>query len=385
MRIPERAALAALLLVTVACGNESSARGATTGAAGDTKAAGQQGEGGGRRAPNITLSETDIVAVSRTELEEGTPITGDLHPIETVEVRARLEGDLVGVFVREGERVREGQLLARFEASEQESDQQSALASKAAAESELATAQWNLEQAEELFRAGAIPERDLKAAQQSVAAARATLAAADARVRSTSSFVRDTRVLAPTSGIVQRRYVQDGEHLARGAPMFTVVRNDVLELAAAVPANSAEGVTPGKVVHFTASGRRIDGRVARVSPTVDPASRAITIYVQIPNRDGALKGGTFASGRIVGRTIPNALAIPTSALRQLPDGQPFVFKIDGTVLAQAPVRLGVIDQERSMAEVVEGLVEGDRIIAGNVGTLGTGMSVTVVGRERGRE
>ncbi|HJU66386.1 MAG TPA: efflux RND transporter periplasmic adaptor subunit, partial [Gemmatimonadaceae bacterium] len=380
-----RAALAALLLFIIACGDDSAARGATPAAAGEAKgAANGGGPAGGRRAPSVTLASTDVMTVSRTELEEGTAITGDLLPIETVEVRARLEGDLVGVYVREGQRVTEGQVLARFEASEQESDQQSAEAARAAAETELSTAQWNLEQAEELFRAGAIPERDLKATQQGVAAARASLAAAEARVRSTSSFVRDTRVLAPTSGVVQRRMVQDGEHVARGAPMFTVVRNDVLELAAAVPANSAEGVTPGKVVRFSAGGRQIDGRVARVSPTVDPATRSITIYVQIPNPGGVLKGGTFASGRIVGRTIPSALAIPTSSLRQLPDGRPFVFKIDGTVLAQAPVRLGVVDQERAMAEVLEGLAEGDRIITGNVGTLGAGMSVTVVGSEKGR-
>ncbi|MGH7719491.1 MAG: efflux RND transporter periplasmic adaptor subunit [Gemmatimonadaceae bacterium] len=373
MRVPERATLVALILFTYACGTESAARDAANGS-------------GGRRAPSITLAATDVMAVARTELEEGTPITGDLVPIETIEVRARLEGDLVGVHVREGERVREGQLLARFESSEQESEQQSAEAERAAAQTELATAEWNLEQSEELFRAGAIPERDLKAGQQGVASARARVAAASARVRSTSSVVRDTRVLAPTAGVVAQRIVQDGEHVARGAPMFTVVRNDVLELEAAVPARAAAAVAPGKVVHFAAGGREFDGRVARVSPTVDPSTRAITIYVQIPNREGALKGGTFATGRVVGRTIPNAIAVPTSALHQAPDGRPFVYRIEGNLLAQAPVRLGVVDERRAMVEVLEGLAEGDRIVVGNVGTLGAGMRVDVLGTEsrRGR-
>ena len=105
------------------------------------------------------------MTVKRMLVEESTPIAGDLHPIETIDVKARLEGDITGVYVREGERVRSGQLLARFEASEQESNLRSAEADRAAARGELATAQWNYEQSQELFKAGAIPERDHKAAE----------------------------------------------------------------------------------------------------------------------------------------------------------------------------------------------------------------------------
>ena len=104
-------------------GGGSQAAGATpagrTGAAGAPGTA--SGSGGGRTAPSITLAATDVATVSTTTIEDGVALTGDLNPIETVDVRARLEGDLVGVYVREGEQVAAGQLLARFEASEQES------------------------------------------------------------------------------------------------------------------------------------------------------------------------------------------------------------------------------------------------------------------------
>ena len=107
------------------------------------------------------------------------------------------------------------------------------------------TAKWNADQSAELFKAGAIAERDNRTAQQTLAAARARLAAADARVRATTSFVTDTRALAPTTGVVARRNVEAGEHVARGADMFTVVRSDVLELAAAVPARQANEIKVG--------------------------------------------------------------------------------------------------------------------------------------------
>jgi RND family efflux transporter MFP subunit len=323
--------------------------------------------------------------VRRAGIEEGIAITGDLRPIESVEVRARLEGDLIGVYVREGERVRAGQVLARFEASEQESSHTSAQADQVAAESELATAQWNLEQTNELFKAGAVSERDYKAAQQGVTTARARVAAAAARVRATRSLVTDTRVLAPTSGVISQKYVENGEHMARGAQLFTLVRSDVLELAAAVPARQANAVRVGQTVHFSADGRSFDGKLARVSPTVDPATRSVTVFVQVPNGDGSLKGGTFATGRVVSRVVSKTLVIPTAAVRQsAEDGKPFVYRIAGKVLDIASVQLGVIDDRAGFAEVLDGLVEGDRVIVGNVGALGRGMQIIVAGEERPR-
>lgn len=391
-----RLAPAAVLLVALsACSREgggtASAEAAPAGKSGAAKGgpggaggAGGSGARGGRGGPSVVLAAGDVGLIERGTIEDAAPISGDLRPVETVQVRARLEGDLDGVYVREGDRVRDGQLLARFEASEQVSDRRSAEAERAAARSELSTAVWNAEQTEELLRAGAVPERDARAARSQVAAAQARLAATEARVRSSGSFVADTRVLAPTSGVVEQRLVEDGEHVARGAEMFTIVRSDRLELAASVPARRAGGIRAGQVVRFTADGRRFDGRVARVSPTIDPASRSLTVYVEVPNREGALRGNSFATGRVVGRAIENVLLVPTDALRQGADSNStFVYRIAGEKIERAPVRLGIVDDVEGMAEVAEGLKEGDRVIVGNVGTLGDGMRVTVVGESAG--
>ena len=340
------------------------------------------GRGGGRAASAITLAATDVAVVKRETIEAGIPITGDLHPIETIGVRARIEGDLVGVFVREGERVASGQMLAQFESSEQETTKSSAEADVASAKSDLATAQWNLDQSKDLFKAGAIAERDLKVAEQTVESGKARLAAAEARMKSTSNVMRDTRVLAPAAGIIEKRLVQNGERVTRGQQLFSLVRNDALELTAAVPAKQATAVKPGQVVHFVADARNFDGTVARVSPTIDPTTRAITVYVTVPNRDGALKGGTFAAGRVVQRLLTDAIVVPTPALRQSPEnGQAFVYRIANRAVEAAQIQLGVIDERGGKAEVLSGLAEGDRVIVGNVGILGRGMQVTVLGTD----
>lgn len=333
---------------------------------------------GGRPPQTLTLSPTDVSVARATGIVDGVPITGSLRPIETIAVRARLEGDLQGVYAREGDFVRAGQLLARFESIEQESGLQSANADRAAAQADLSTAEWNLKQSEDLFKAGAIAEGELRNARNAVVTARARLAAANSRLRTSSSTTRDTRVLAPASGVIEKRMVQNGEHISRGAQMFSMVRNDVLELAAAVPERLANSVLPGQSVQFLANGRSIAGKVSRVSPTVDPLSRSVTVYVQVPNSNGALKGGTFATGSVLARTIANAIVVPSSAVRQTADGKSLVYRIERGSLDTAAVETGVRDEQAGIVQVTSGLSAGDSVVSGNVGSLAKGMKVQIV-------
>lgn len=385
----------AILATAVACkgetaGQANAASPSGTGASRDSGGRDARGGGGGggaagrggRPTSSITLAATDVGVVRHDVVEAGIPITGDLRPIETIGVRARIEGDLTNVFVREGQNVTAGQLLAQFESSEQEVTQASAQADVKSATADVSTAQWNLDQSRELFKAGAIAERDLKVAEQTLESSRARLAAANARLKSTSNLERDTRVVSPAAGVIDKRLVQTGERVTRGQQLFSLVRNDALELTASVPARSASTVAVGQAVRFQADGKEFGGRVARVSPTIDPTSRSITVYVQVPNRDGSLKGGTFAAGRVVQRTISNALVVPTPAIRQAQEsGQTFVYRIADRTIDVAQVTLGVIDERAGKAEVLTGLADGDRVIVGNVGTLGRGMQVTVLGAE----
>ena len=403
--LPRAATLSALALslAAAACGGEAKSAGAEAGGRGaagrrDSAGGGPGGAGGaggagrggaagrgagGRTSPSVTLAASDVAKVAATTIEEATALTGDLHPIETVDVRSRIEGDLTRVFVREGQQVSAGQLLAQFESSEQESSRASAEADRTAAQSDLANATWTLEQNESLFKAGAIAERDLKNAQQAVSASRARLAAATARLRASGNLARDTRVVAPASGIIEKRLVEDGEHVARGAALFSLVQNGTLELAAAIPSRQAAAVRVGQAVNFVAEGRQFTGRVARLSPTVDPITRAVTVYVQLANPGGVLRGGTFATGRVVSRVLPNVLAVPVSALKQSQDkGAPFVYRIDGTTVQIAPVQVGVVDERQGLVQVTEGLAAGDRVIIGNVGILGRGMQVVMAGGEK---
>jgi len=385
---PARTLACAALLFATACSKTSETAEAKPATPGGGAAAGgaPAGAGGGRGGPGggrggVVLAASDVVTLQNGVIENAVSVSGNLRPIETIEVRSRLNGDISGVYVQEGERVRAGQLLAQFESSQQESSRRGAEADREAARSQLQTAQWAAEQSAALFKAGAIAEQENRAAIQAVVAARASVAASEARLRTASALSSDTRVLAPSSGIIDRRTVQPGERVSISTPLFTLVHNETLELAANVPSRLANLVQPGQAVRLSVDSRTLESRVSRVSPTVDPVSRSVTVYVKVPNANGAIKGNTFASGRIVGERRTGALLVPTSAIRQAPgiESAPFVWRIAGGALEKRNITLGVVDDAAGVAEVKEGLGVGDRVIVGNVGALGNGSKVTIAG------
>lgn len=396
---PLRTLTCAALLFATACSkaNDAEAKPAAVGAGGTAGGAagapggprggapGRPGGPGGGRG-GVVLAATDVATLKNGVIENAVSVSGNLRPIETIEVRSRLNGDIQNVYVQEGERVSAGQVLARFESSQQESSRRGAEADREAARSQLQTATWAAEQSAALFKAGAIAEQENRAAQQAVVAAQAAVAASEARLRTASAVAGDTRVLAPSSGIIDRRTVQPGERVSISTPLFTLVRNEILELAANVPSRLANLVMPGQVARLSVDNRTVESTVARVSPTVDPVSRSVTVYVRVPNGRGAIKGNTFVSGRIIGDRQTDALLVPTAAIRQAPgtESAPFVWRIAGGALEKRNVTLGVVDDAAGVAEVKEGLAAGDRVIVGNVGALGNGAKVTIAGGTGGK-
>ena len=100
---------------------------------------------------------------------------------------------------------------------------------------------------------------------------------------------------------------------------------------------------------------------------------------------GAIRSaiGRGAAGPAGGRRAAAAGSPAGAALRQAPDnGRPFVYRIDGKTLNVAPVSVGVVDEQQGIVQVTDGLSAGDKVVVGNVGTLGRGMQVTIAGTER---
>ncbi|MBV6520330.1 MAG: Multidrug resistance protein MdtA [Gemmatimonadaceae bacterium] len=380
------------LLAAAACGGKSGS--ANPNGKGDPAAkGGSQSKGGAAGSPGamdrrnlpVVLGAADVIDVRKGTIESSLGIQGNLTPIEEIVVRARMEGNLVSVAVRAGTSVSAGQVLARFDDATVQGDHESAVADVESARSDLANAQWNADQSADLFKAGAIPERDLRTSQAALVAAKARMAAADSRLKGMSQTLADTRVLAPTSGVVSLRSADPGEHVSRGAALFTVVRSNVLELEATVPARNAGDIAANQAVRFVSDGRDFTGRVARVNPAINPASRALTFYVEVPNVKGEIRANAFATGRVIGKVVPDATLLISSAVRQNPgDPQAFVYAIVNGAVERRTVTLGIVDELAGVSQILEGLAPGDKVIGGNITAVGNGTRVTIVSGESSR-
>lgn len=337
----------------------------------------------GPKTRSVAVAPSDIATVGTGSLSDGVPITGLLKPLESIDIHARINGDLTGVYVREGQHVSKGQILAQFESVAQESGAASARASQAAAQADLSQSEWNFKQSGDLFHAGAISEADYRASQQATDGARARLAAAKAAVDVADITARDTRVTAPITGVIDKKLVDIGEHMTIGAPMFTLVRNQTLELAATVPERRAASIKVGQKVTFSAQGLNVSGSVARISPTIDPNTRSITVYVDLQNPDGAIKGNSLATGDIIASTLNGVILVPTTALHQTADsGKTYVFRVNTGKAEQVYITLGIVNEQAALAQVVSGLKVGDQVMVGNVGTLSPGTEVQVIGGDK---
>ena len=105
----------------------------------------------------------------------------------------------------------------------------------------------------------------------------------------------------------------------------------------------------------------------------------MTVYVQVPNTEGRLRAGTFASGRIVSRVQEGALVVPIAALRDREGGDPVVYRVVDGKIDVATVTLGLRDETQGLVEITGGLSEADKVVVGNVGMLGAGMAVRMAG------
>jgi RND family efflux transporter MFP subunit len=164
-------------------------------------------------------------------------------------------------------------------------------------------------------------------------------------------------------------------------PLFKIVDNRVLDLVVTVAAARSAAVSVGQSLVFTTDalpGRTFRGVVAHVNPLFDESSRTLKVIVEVPNEDGALRGGLFVSGRLeVGRRA-GVMQLPREALQawDVASGKAEVYVVEGDVARRREVRVGDAAAER--VEVLAGLSAGAQVVVRGAFNLRDGDRVRVV-------
>jgi membrane fusion protein (multidrug efflux system) len=131
-------------------------------------------------------------------------------------------------------------------------------------------------------------------------------------------------------------------------------------------------------VSFTVSGypgRTFTGRVTRVSPVADPATRQVQILATIPNAGNTLVGGLFAEGRVASESR-TGLVVPATAVNERGIA-PMAMRLKGGAVEQVTVQIGLRDAASEVVEVTGGLAAGDTVLVGAAQGISAGTKVTV--------
>ena len=316
-------------------------------------------------APAVALRPDNIAVATVRDLSSGPSISGTLAAERQATLRAEVAGAVTQMLVEQGQTVGIGQTLVRLDDSAIRDALLSARSASRTANEALVVARRNAERSERLAQAGALAERDLEQARWSVMNAEAGLADATARLTSATKQLEKTVIRAPFRGVVSERQANAGDVLQVGNPAITLVDPGSLRLEATVPVSVLAVLKPGTPVDFEVSGyqdKAFAGRVERINPSVDPATRQVRIYVAIPNVAGRLVAGLFAKGRVATEQR-HALTVPLSGI-DLKATSPSVRRLRGGRVELVAVELGLQDDVLQLVEIKAGLAAGDTVLIG---------------------
>jgi HlyD family secretion protein len=367
-------------------------------------------------------------------------IQGDaiLSPLAQAALSPKISAPIKRFYVQRGARVRAGQLLVTLEDRDLQAaalDNQGAYAAaqatyqqttgmqlpsvSQAAQLDLAQAKANLDLNQsivkgrtQLFQQGAIPGRDLDTAKAALVQAQAAYDIAVQRVHALESVGRvaggqvaqgeltaakgkylNAEALAsyaslhsPIDGVVTDRPLFAGEMAPAGIPLITVM--DTTSLIAKLHLSQAvtQRMNVGDKAEVSAPGMSdaIEGTVSLISPALDPGSTTVEVWIKLKNPNGQLRAGTPVHVAIVGRTVPNALQVPSSALVAGDEGTLGVMVISSDSTAHLkPVTIGI--RLPDTVQILSGIGAGDVVIdTGGYGLQdGTKVKVGTAGDDKG--
>jgi len=357
----------------------------------------------------------DASSVESRELQRHVEAVGTLDPNEEVTVSNQVEGTVEQLFVDLGDAVRDGQVIAQLDTRELELNvhqQEAALQQEMArvgltdagaafdeattsqvrqAEAAFADARIRLERTKKLAESGVIAQQQLDAQQaqydgaeagvrssrETVRNIRATIAARRAALALAQKKLADAKITAPLAGFIKDRPAAAGQFLKANSPVVTIVQNSPLKLHAEVPESAVASLRVGRPVEFHVDAfpeRMFEGKITRLSPSVDQQSRTLKLEAVVNNADGVLKPGFFARVTIQTDRKDKALVVPTESLLNV-SGIEKVFVIENGKVAERVVRSGA--RSGNDVEIIDGLHEGERIAKSNLSSLQQGREVSV--------
>lgn len=343
-------------------------------ACGDENSNGTDGSDNARAVPVSTQK------VTVTDLPIWLETVGKVHSLSAPTLAAEVAGRITMVSVDTGETVEVGQLLAETDTSTLLLQQQAAQAGLERLEVHIANGERRVGRFETLSAKNLSSQTQLDDAREQLGAYRAEYKAAIAQLAIVNDSLTKSRIIAPVSGVVQRRLITAGDFVSRGQPLFELTRPENLQAWLPYPESVALKVRIGQAVEIFSPlipGDSVTAEITELQPSVGLGSRAIMAIVDLDN-PGSLRPSATLTGKVLVETRKAVVMAPIMSIVRRPVGD-MVYVING---GKAEARLVVTGYHNGgFIEILSGLTGDETVATDGAGFLTDGASVTI--RESG--
>lgn len=333
---------------------------------------------------HIEIAQSDVVVAEERNLTQTLNLSGTVKALNYAVIKAKVAGELKEVTVREGDRVKAGQVLARIDPVEyqQRWTQLKEQSDAAKSQMEIAQRQWDTNKAlvDQGFISKVALDNSQASLQGAIASHRAAVAAADVARKA----LDDSVLIAPFAGVIALRSAQLGERVGIDARVLELVDLSQLEIETPLTPSDSVDVRVGQPARIQIEDRKqlVSAKVKRISPSAQVGSRSVMVYLSIDEPEG-LRHGLFAKGQLQLKTV-QALSLPLSAVRT-DRAKPYVQVVDKVgetmQVVHKTVELGLrgIDAQQPETDTwvaVTGVNPNSQVLVGRVGSLREGLQVT---------
>ena len=362
--------------------------------------------------PVVSVQTTPAV---RAEISQSVSTEGVVFPVEQATVAPKITSTVKRFLVQRGARVKKGQLLAKLENADL-----SATAEASKGDYDLAEANYAMtvgaglpqqiqkaeldavsakaafeaqeriyESRKDLLRQGAIPRRDLEAAEvalaqarsqneqaqkqladlqrlgkeQELKSARGSKESAEGKFRNAAALLSYSLIKSPIDGVVTDRPLYEGDLATANQPILTVMNLSLLIGKAHIPQAEAAQLKVGNPAELTIAGldEPVKGRVSLVSPALDPGSTTVEVWVEARKPDPALRPGMTVAISMTAKTATDAIVVPAAAVFRSEEAGDYVLVAGSDGKAhQKKVQVGI--RNKDSAQILSGINAGDPVI-----------------------
>jgi RND family efflux transporter MFP subunit len=338
----------------------------------------------------------EVIEVSLRQMSRTLSLSGDIKAFQEVQVFPKIPNKILKkLYVERGDWVKKGQTIGFLEWD-------SAEAQLGQAKAAIRVAQANLKQIEErlknietdkeriemLFNKGVVPKQKLDAIETefktTIAArelAQAQINQAEARLKEVQVYYQEHTVIAPLSGVISARYVDEGfmsDYMLQ-RPLVAITQVDPLKIITHVAETDLPGIRMGQKVEIEVDSypsRIFVGKVALIQPVVDPNTRTAEVEIHIPNPERTLKPGMYAKLKLLlGRF--NTIAIPKEGvIKPSGTGVTYAYAVEDGRVRVKEIEVGIT--EGNWVEVKKGLMPGELLIISGQKELKSGREVEII-------